>query len=476
MLIWSRLVRFIDWFIPGGAKLERSELGLAQNFVFTHLFGPLLSQSISLFLYLSDPNPDFACWTVIACIWMFWTLPFVYKKTGNLQLSALISVELLAFTSLFGSYFYGGVSSPFLPWLIISLLLGFFYLSERPLVVLALFTCNIAGFVLAYLLWGFPELLSHQQLSMVGWISILSATIYMSWMATYYANMIAMRSDLEREAERHRETAVRLREAKDLADSANRAKSIFLAKMSHELRTPLNAVIGFSEILLDDVELDGRNQHKKADLERINSAGKHLLSLVTDVLDLSKIESNHVEMKIEEFDLNEMVREVIATVQPMITEKKNRLVVKCPADLGVVSTDQTKLRQAALNLLSNAAKFTEAGTVTLSVQRRKRQAGDWIELQVQDTGIGISEPDIGRLFQNFRQANQSTSSKYGGTGLGLALSQKLCALMGGGISAKSELGQGSCFTIRVLAWMKPQPSSDDIPSGVGPQNAQLAAV
>jgi signal transduction histidine kinase len=160
----------------------------------------------------------------------------------------------------------------------------------------------------------------------------------------------------------------------------------------------------------------------------------------------------------------------------MITEKKNRLVVKCPADLGVVSTDQTKLRQAALNLLSNAAKFTEAGTVTLSVQRRKRQAGDWIELQVQDTGIGISEPDIGRLFQNFRQANRSTSSKYGGTGLGLALSQKLCALMGGGISAKSELGQGSCFTIRVLAWMKPQPSSDDIPSGVGPQNAQLAAV
>jgi signal transduction histidine kinase len=476
MLIWSRLVRFIDWFIPAEAKLERSERGLAQNFVFTHLFGPLLSQSISVFLYLSDPNPDFACWTVIACIWLFWGLPFVYKKTGNLQLSALISVELLAFTSLFGSYFYGGVSSPFLPWLIISLLLGFFYLSERPLVVLALFTCNIAVFVLAYLLWGFPELLSHEQLSMVGWISILSATIYMSWMATYYANMIAMRSDLEREAERHRETAIRLREAKDIADKANRAKSIFLAKMSHELRTPLNAVIGFSEILLDDLELDGRNQHKKADLERINSAGKHLLSLVTDVLDLSKIESNHIELKIEEFDLNEMVREVVATVQSMIAEKNNRLVVKCPANLGVVSTDQTKLRQAALNLLSNAAKFTEAGTVTLSVQRRKHQAGDWIEVQVQDTGIGISEPDIGRLFQNFRQANQSTSSKYGGTGLGLALSQKLCALMGGGISANSEFGQGSCFTIRVLAWMKPQRSLDDIPSGVAPQDAQLAAV
>lgn len=475
MLIWSRLIRFIDWFIPAEAKLERSERGLAQNFVFTHLFGPLLSQSISLFLYLSDPYPDFACWTVIVCIWLFWTLPFVYKKTGDLQLSALISVELLAFTSLFGSYFYGGVSSPFLPWLIISLLLGFFYLSERPIVVVGLFTFNITGFVLAYLLWGFPDLLSHEQLSMVGWISILSATIYMSWMATYYANMIAMRSDLEREAERRRETAVRLREAKDLADRANRAKSIFLAKMSHELRTPLNAVIGFSEILLDDVELDGKNKHKRADLERINSAGKHLLSLVTDVLDLSKIESNHIELKIEEFDLNEMVREVVATVQQMVAEKKNKLVVRCPANLGVVSTDQTKLRQAALNLLSNAAKFTEAGTITLGVQRRKRPAGDWIEIQVQDTGIGIAEPDIGRLFQNFGQANQSTSRKYGGTGLGLALSQKLCALMGGGISVNSELGHGSCFTIRVLAWMKEQPA-DDLSSGAALQFAQSTVV
>jgi signal transduction histidine kinase len=461
MILWNQGVRFIDWFIPAQAKLERSERGLAQNFVFTHLFGPLLSQSIGLFLYLSDPEPGFACWTVIVCIWLFWALPFVYRKSGNLQLTALISVELLAFTSLFGAYFYGGVSSPFLPWLLVSLLLGFFYLSERPLLILGLFTFNILGFVIAYLTWGFPELLSHEQLSLVGWISILSATIYMSWMAIYYANMIAMRSDLEREAERHRETAIHLRAAKDLADEANRAKSIFLAKMSHELRTPLNAVIGFSEILLDEVELDGKNTNKKTDLERINTAGKYLLSLVTDVLDLSKIESNHIELKIEEFDLNDMVREVVATVQPMIAERRNRLVVKCPEGLGAVSTDQTKLRQASLNLLSNAAKFTKGGTVTISVQRRKGEAADWIEIQVQDTGIGIAESEIARLFQNFGQANRSTSSKYGGTGLGLALSQKLCGLMGGGISANSEVGQGSSFTIRVLAWMTPRQTVEE---------------
>src|ERR1700724_445363 len=364
MWILNFSFRIIDWFIPDAAKSERSELNLARNFVFTHLAGPLLSQSISVFLYLSDPDPGFACWTMIICISLFWALPFLYKWTGNLQRTAIVTVELLAFASLFGAFHYGGVSSPFLPWLIVSLLLGFFYLAERPILVVGLFTVNILGFCFAYLQWGFPELVPVQQLSTVGWVSILSATIYMSWMAIYYANMIAMRSDLEREAERHRETAVRLRLAKDMADVANRAKSIFLAKMSHELRTPLNAVIGFSEILLEGVELDGKNEHKKLDLERINAAGKHLLSLVTDVLDVSKIESNFIELKIEKFDLNEMAREIVANVQPMVAENGNRLVVKCPNDLGIVLTDQTKLRQATLNLMSNAAKFTRDGTIT----------------------------------------------------------------------------------------------------------------
>lgn len=447
----NRLLQYIDWFIPDAARFERSELSLARNFVFTHLAGPLLSQSISLFLFLTDPQPGFACWTVIICTWLFWLLPFVLKYTRNLQVSALISVELLAFTALFGAFHYGGVSSPFLPWLIVSLLLGFFYLSDRPWLVIGLFAGNIATFLLAYRVYGFPQQVPLSQLATVGWISIFSATVYMSWMAIYYANIMSMRSDLEREAERHRATAIRLRQAKEQADLANRSKSIFLAKMSHELRTPLNAVIGYSEILLETFEPNGRNENKRIDLQRINAAGKHLLALVADVLDLSKIESNSIELKIERFDLGEFARDVITTTQRLAAEKGNALTLNCIGQLGVVSTDPTKLRQVLLNLISNAAKFTEGGNITLSVRRDRKAAGDWIELQIRDTGIGLDAAQAARLFQNFAQATPATAGKYGGTGLGLAISQKFCALMGGAITVTSEPGRGSCFTVRVLA-------------------------
>ncbi|RAK50744.1 sensor histidine kinase [Phenylobacterium deserti] len=450
--MWAAVLRLIDWFVPEAAKQERSERGLARNFVFTHLAGPLMAQSICLFLYLTDPQPGPVVWTMILAICSFWLLPFVLKFTGNLQLVALLSVQVLAFASLFGSFHYGGVSSPLLPWLVVALLLGFFYLGDRPLLVLGMFAGDVAAFYAAYAVNGrFAERVAIEQLTTVGWISIFSATVYMSWMAIYYVGTISLRSELEQEAERHRLTAERVRQAKEHADQANLSRSIFLAKMSHEFRTPLNAVIGYSELLLETGEDEGADEQKLADLRRINAAGQHLLALVTDVLDLSRIEANAVELSTETFGLAAFIEGVVATARPLTDQKGNELVIRTSGELGEVITDQTKLRQVVLNLLSNAAKFTSAGRITLTVRRDRTPAGDWVEIRVDDTGIGIAEKDLPKLFQDFAQISAKTAGQYGGTGLGLAVSQKLCALMGGAISVTSEAGRGSSFTLRIPA-------------------------
>ena len=439
-----------EWFIPTKEGKDRSELSLEKNFILTHLFGPALAQTISIFLYLSSPHPTIECWICIACIWSFWALPFVLKFTGSLPIAAICSVELLSFSALFGSYNYGGVSSPFMPWLIISLLLGFFYLAGKPLLVLCMISVNLLLFCAAFVINGsFPEHMPRDKLNIVGSISIASAFIYMCWMAVYYARMSEMRSELQLEAERHRQTAERLQIAKDEADRANRGKSVFLTKMSHELRTPLNAVLGYSELLLEQEESERNRKDRTADLTRINSAGRHLLSLVTDVLDLSKIEANTVELRLEAVDIRKIINETAATVAPLANANKTEVIIKCPGNMGRIYTDETKLRQILLNLLSNAAKFTSRGTISLSLSREHQASREWIKIHVQDTGIGMSPGDISSLFQDFRQAAVGISNTFGGTGLGLSISQHLCASLGGSITVESQVGKGSCFTVKL---------------------------
>ncbi len=231
---------------------------------------------------------------------------------------------------------------------------------------------------------------------------------------------------------------------------AGRHKSEFLANMSHELRTPLNAIIGYSEMLEEDAaDLDGGRL--VPDLQKINAAGKHLLELINAVLDLSKIEAGKMDLYLESFSVSGLIRDIAAVIRPLAEKNGNRLEVSCATDAGEMHADLTKVRQALLNLLSNACKFTERGAVTLTGARERDGTGEWMVFGVSDTGIGMTPEQMTRLFEEFSQADAATTRRYGGTGLGLALSRRLCRMMGGDIAVTSEAGRGSTFTIRLPA-------------------------
>jgi signal transduction histidine kinase/DNA-binding response OmpR family regulator len=309
--------------------------------------------------------------------------------------------------------------------------------------------------------WNRP--IEHRENSL--WIRVSEQRYRNRWIRvserqTHDGDCVAVYTDITELKQRQTELEL----AKEEAERASRIKSDFLANMSHELRTPLNAIIGYSQLLHEDA-LDRGEEETIGDLKKIENAGKHLLGLINDILDLSKVEAGKMDVYIETIDVPALLREVQMMVEPLAGKNSNQLVIECAPDVVTIASDLTKIKQSLLNLLSNACKFTKSGTVTLRARRRVQVEGDFVDFTVSDTGIGMTEEQMGRLFNAFSQADSSTTRLYGGTGLGLAITRSLIRILGGDVTVNSRIGEGSNFILSI-------PVSAAVPAPALPETAE----
>jgi len=447
---FSRLVarfnRLVNYFIPPAIRADREISNRAHVFLVSHILGPFIGNVVPAAIFFFDPHPGYEVAVLALSITAFWLFPFLLRAGVPYNPLALISVQNLIFCILWSCYFNGGVTSPTLPWVLTIPLLAFFYLGSSGslrLIVIAMFVANLAIFVGLYQ-FGDPvkSPLPGAGMQGLGIVSTIAASLYVTMMALYYANVLASQTELESEMRQHVITTSELRLATIEAERAGSAKAEFLARMSHELRTPLNAVIGYSQMLLEDA---GDDAQDISDLNKIHNAGQHLLKLVNEILDLSKIEAGKMELYLQPTDLAELLTDAVHAVTPAAARNGNRISCCLAPDLGTAMVDASKLSGLLGQLLDNAAKFTENGTIELNATVNDGE----LTIDVVDTGIGIAADQIPGLFEKFTVVDDCSTTKYGGTGLGLALSQKLCRLMGGEIFVLSQIGNGSRFTIRL---------------------------
>ena len=449
----AALDRLVNYFIPPDIMADREACKRAHVFLISHILGPFIGSVVPGTIYVIDPNPGYEVAILAISIMSFWVFPFLLKARAPYNPLALVSVQNLIFCILWSCYFYGGVTSPTLAWVLTIPLLAFFYLGSSAslrIIVIGMFAVNLAIFC-GFYFYGYHPIsdnLPTEAMQGLGLISTIAAALYVAMMALYYAKVQTSQGELESEMRQHMATASALRLATVETERAGAAKAEFLAKMSHELRTPLNAVIGYSQILIEDAQDEG-DAEAIEDLGKILDAGQHLLKLVNEILDLSKIEAGKMVLDLQETVLADLLNEIVIDSEPAALKGGNMISCTIDPKLGSPLCDAVKLRSLLTQLIDNAVKFTQNGRVELVAERLPGDTADELAVHVIDTGIGIAPDQIFSLFEKFTVVDDSSTSKYGGTGLGLALSQKLCRLMGGDIFVKSKVGQGSRFTVRI---------------------------
>ena len=476
----SAITNFADRFIPPSIAADDETKNQARVFLISHLFGPFIGNTVPLALYFIDPTPGYEILILAASITGFLAFPILLRMTGWYKVLAILSVQNLLFCVLWSCYFYGGVKSPTLSWVLIIPLVAFFYIGSSLTmrsIVISLIFANFSAFMFIYL--NFPADKSDipvSQIEILGIISMIATSLYVTMMALYFAKVHEAQSQLEELAKKHMQTATELREATAEAERASAAKADFLAKMSHELRTPLNAVIGYSEMLYEDARAEGDDQ-TAADLERIYKAGVHLLKMINEILDLAKLDAGKAELYVEDVSLAALLRTVVDAARQEASARGNVIDVTVAPELGICALDEKKVEQIVNQILDNAVKFTSNGLVTVDARTAQSEhgKGDRIIISVKDTGCGISDADLSRLFEQFTVLGDTSTSKYGGTGLGLALSRKLCRLMGGDIRAQSTVGVGSTFTIELpLVRREASDGIDEVAEPIRPQRPYAA--
>ncbi len=442
--------RLIDWFIPAELLAERELRLRARMFLLSHLFGPFLGNIIPGYLYFIDPGSGHLLFVLAAAVTSFWIYPFLLKFGVNYAVLALASIQNLLFSILWGCYFYGGVSSPFLPWLLTAPLLAFFYLGPSlryRVMILSMMGGNFGVFFALHIFgFDFPESIPLESMQIIGVISILSASVYVSIMSLFYAKILASQTELEGEASNHLSMAAALRLATTQAERAGVAKAEFLAKMSHELRTPLNAVIGYSQMLLEDTDAKAE-PHVVTDLNRIHAAGKHLLELVNAILDISKIEAGKMEIYVEDSNLSALVETVMTECARNARDVNCTVSASVMPSAGIVRLDVQKVEQILRGLLDHAIESSNNATVDVAIGVKRDGEDMTCIITVRDSGNFIPEEVIPTLFENFGTRDDLSASKYGGAGLALPLCSKLVNLLGGTLAVQSQMAGGNTFMV-----------------------------